>query len=207
MGTATQTQSKTSKKEAMEKQRILTPEFRASYPHLFKPSQVMGKGDFKYSITMLFPKDGDLTVLKNAIKQAKISRFGSKENWPDNIESPVNDGDLPKFADKEGYKDHWAIKAISNMDSKPGLVDQDVQPIVNQSDFYPGCYARAYVFARVWEFSGKYGVHFILDHVQKTKDGPSFSGKKPADQVFSPIDRADDGGTGDIDDDDEEDFK
>jgi len=177
----------TAKNKIQDQQRILTPEFRVSFPHLFKPSGFKNSTP-KYSVTMLFPKGSDgVKLIQQAIRAAKIAEFGpDKSRWPD-IESCVVDGDNPKYADKEGYKGHWAIKAISNENSKPGLVDQNVEPILDQAKFYPGCYARAYVFARVWEFGGRYGVHFILDHVQKTKDGKSFSGKKPVEQVFQPI--------------------
>lgn len=175
------------KKINRDKCRVLTPEFRVSYPHVFK-AQAPKPGDkLKYSITMLFPKDSDLSGLKEAIKQAKIAAFGAKENWPDDLQSPVTDGDNPKHADKEGYKGHWVIKASSNEDQKPGVVDENVEPILEQSKFYPGCYARAYVLATNWEYMGKQGIMFILDHVQKMKDGKAFGGKKPADQVFSPI--------------------
>lgn len=182
--------------------RIITPMFRVSYPHVFKAAQVMGKGEPKYSITMLFPKNADLTSVKNAIRNAKIAAFGSnKENWPDDLESPVSDGDLPKYAGKEGYKGHYAIKATSNETSKPGVVDYpDGDPIIDQSEFYPGCYARAQVFARVWEYMGKSGIHFILDHVQKLKDGKPFSSKKPAKEAFGAMaaDIGEDDGEGDF---------
>ena len=188
-----------------DKQRLITPTFRVSYPHVFKASGMKG-AEPKFSITMLFPKNADLSGLKRAMKQAKIAQFGPDESdWPDDLESPVVDGDSKKHRDKEGYKGHWAIKASSNADSKPGLVDENAEPIVDAADFYPGCYARAYIFARVWEFGGKQGIHFILDHVQKMKDGKSFGGKKPIDQVFSPVN--DDGADSDADEDeDSEDF-
>lgn len=193
--------------KANDPRRILTPEFRVSYPHLFKPNAMKGSTP-KYSITMLFKKTADLSVMKLAMKHAKIDEFGSKENWPDDLASPVVDGDLPKYADKEGYKGHWAIKATSNEASKPGLVDLDVEPILEQSEFYPGCYARAQVFARVWEFpegSGRYGIQFILDHVQKTKEGKAFGGKKSAKEVFDPISGGDDGESDDAESDDNDD--
>jgi hypothetical protein len=170
-----------------EKSRLLTPEFRVSYPHVFKANAFKG-GKPKFSVTMLFPKNSDLSPIKNAIKEAKIAKFGAdKDSWPDDLESPVVDGDSPKHADKDGYKGCWAIKASTNEDQRPGVVDENVQPILEPSDFYPGCYARAYVYAYVWEFAGKRGVGFILDHVQKLRDGKSFGGKKSADQVFSPV--------------------
>lgn len=169
-----------------DKQRILTPEFRVSYPHIFAPSAFKNSKP-KYSVTMLFPKTADLTPIKEAIKQAKLNTYGPKENWPESLESPVTDGDHPKHAGKDGYKGHWVIKASTDEQYKPGLVDQNVQPIINQSDFYAGCYARAYVYAFTWEFMGRDGISFILDHVQKTRDGEAFGGKKSAEAVFTPI--------------------
>ena len=184
-----------------EKTRVLTPEFRVSYPHVFKPSVMKGTNNApKYSITMLFPKDADLSSLKAVIRQAKIDKFGAKENWPKVMRSPVEDGDKPEHADKEGYADHYVIKASSNENSKPGVVDESVKTIIDASKFYPGCYARAYIFAYVWEFpedSGKYGIGFILDHVQKLRDGKSFGGKKQPNEVFGAVS----GGSADDDDD------
>lgn len=180
-----------------EKCRVLTPEFRVSYPHVFKPQGMNNKPNSakKYSIVMLFPKDADLGPIKEAMRQAKIQAFGEdKTKWPKGLESPVADGDSPKHAEKDGYPGHWAIKASSNEDQKPGVVDQNVEPILNQADFYPGCFARASLLAYVWDNEFGQGVGFILDHVQKMRDGKSFGGKPPAEQVFSPV------GTGDEED-------
>lgn len=193
---------------------MITPKFRVSYPHVFKAQAVKPTDKPKYSITMLFPKDKELmgtTVdgkpvsLKDVIRNAKIAEFGSKENWPEGLESPVINGDDPKYADKEGYKGHWVIKASTNEDQKPGVVDEEMVPITDQAKFYPGCYARAFVYAYVWEYMGKQGVGFILDHVQKLGDGKSFGGKKPVEQVFSPVGAGDD--DGDFDGEEEMDFR
>lgn len=195
-------------KEQKELCRIITPTFRVSYPHVFKAQAVKQGDKAKFSITMLFPKDkaldgtspdGKPRGLKEVIKNAKLAEFGPKESWPADLESPVTDGDDPKHAKKEGYAGHWVIKASTGEDQKPSVVDEDMNPIVDPSDFYPGCYARAYVYAYVWEYMNKQGVGFILDHVQKMKDGKSFGGKKPVEQVFGPV------GTGSSDDDDADD--
>lgn len=184
-------------------QRLITPVFRLSYPHLFKAQAPKPTDKPKYSITMLFPKGTDLMgqtlatdsepsrpiSLKDVIRNAKLQEFGAQENWPKNLLSPVNDGD--EKAENEGYKGHWVIKATSNEESRPGVVDSDGVPITEASIIYPGCYCRAYVYARVWEYMGKQGVQFILDHVQKMKDGKSFGGKKPVEQVFGPVSAGD----------------
>lgn len=192
--------------------RLITPEFRVSYPHVFKAHSPKEGDKPKFSVTMLFPKDSELMgqfiagydeesgqpkykprSLQSVIKNAKIVEFGPKENWPDDLESPVTDGDDPKHADKEGYAGHWVIKASTSEDNRPSVIDENGKPITaeNQSKFYPGCWARAYVFATVYFWPDrkkpmKKGVTFILDHVQKLRDDKSFGGKKPVDQVFGP---------------------
>ncbi len=207
----------TTKKQKSNKDecRIVTPEFRVSYPHVFKAQSPKPGDKLKFSITMLFPKDKDLTgtspdgkprSLKEVIKNAKLAEFGGKENWPEDLVSPVIDGDDPKFADKEGYKGCWVIKATSSEDQRPSVVDMKMVPITEASDFYPGCYARAYIYAYVWTFMNKQGVGFILDHVQKLKDGKSFGGKKPVEQVFSPV-AIDEDSEDEAEDDDGGDFK
>jgi hypothetical protein len=182
--------------------RMITPEFRVSYPHVFKAQAVKPTDKPKFSITMLFPKDkkivgttvdGTARSIIEVMKNAKIAEFGAKENWPvdddgnSTLENPVTDGDDPKHKDKEGYKGHWVIKASTSEEQRPTVVGEDMTPMTDPTDFYPGCYARAYIYAYVWEYMGKQGVGFILDHVQKLRDGKSFGGKKPVEQVFSPV--------------------
>lgn len=195
--------------------RLITPEFRVSYPHVFKPQAPKPTDTPKYSITMLFPKDkkivgsspdGQPRSLVGAMKAAKTAEFGDPENWPEDLLSPVINGDDPKYADKDGYKGHWVVKAVSSADQRPTVVDRDMSVITNPADLYPGCYARAYVFAYVWEYMGKQGIGFILDHVQKLRDGKSFGGKKPVEQVFSPVAAAADDEDGDEDESAEENF-
>ncbi len=197
-------------KEQRDLCRLITPEFRVSFPHIFKPSAIKPTDKPKYSITMLFPKNSDLMgtdvggeprSLKEVMRDAKIAQFGPKENWPKNLESPVVDGDDEKHAGKEGYKGHWVLKAVSNEDQKPGVVDAEGVPVTEASVLYPGCYARAYIYAYIWEYMGKQGVGFILDHVQKLREGKSFGGKKPIEQVFGHAPAAAPS------EDDEEDFK
>jgi hypothetical protein len=176
--------------------RIITPEFRVSYPHLFKAQAPPKSDNLKFSITMLFPKTSDLMGvspdgkprgLKTVIKQAKQNKWGDKKFWPANLVSCVKDGDDEEYAENEGYKGHWIIKASTGEDQRPSVVDRDMTPIENPAVVYPGCYARAYISAFAWDGPRDSGVSFSLDHVQKLRDGKSFSGKKPVEQVFSPV--------------------
>lgn len=184
---------KNTSKDAVNPQRLITPEFRVSYPHLFKPNAIKQGDDEKYSVTMLFKKTQDLSKLKLAMDHAKIEMWGrDKTKWPKGLLSPVSDGDSEQYLDdegvtKEGYAGHWVIKASSRASNKPGIVNEEAQPILDASEIYPGCFARAQIYANPWEYAGKKGVSFILDAVQKTKDGPSLSNRKSASEIFDPI--------------------
>lgn len=200
--------SETNAKDVERKKRqVLTPEFRVSYPNVHKPQTQKEKDGTEkrsYGITMLFSKKTDLSSLKKAIYNAKVAKFGKDEDtWP-RCRNPISDGDdEERYGGKEGYKGHWVVRATSSEDQKPGVYgaeagdDGKVQPISNPGDFYPGCYARAYILAYTWEFMGKKGVSFILDHVQKLRDGKPFSSKKPGEDVFSPVSAGDDAGDDD----------
>lgn len=171
-------------KPKTEKKRFITPIFRVSYLHLFTPSELGGK----YQIVMLVPKNTeDIKQYQKELHRVKVEAFGPDKNkWP-KLKGPISDGDNPKYADKKGYKGHWVVKATSMAEAKPQVIDRDKTPIENASDFYAGCYARACIFARVWEYMGAQGTQFILEHVQKYKDGEAFGSKKSADQVFDPL--------------------
>lgn len=186
---------------------VCTPIGRVSFPHVFQASGMPGVDKKKFSITLLFKKTQDLSSIKKTLKNAKIMAFGPKEkNWPEDLEMPIRDGDHKDFKDYEGYKGHWVVKASSNEEFRPGVVDEDGQPILDQADFYAGCYARAILFARVWEFGNKQGVQFILDHAQKMKDGKPFGNRKSAEAAFAEygIEEADGEDEEPIDDEEEE---
>lgn len=54
------------------------------------------------------------------------------------IKLPLRDGDIER--DDEVYKGHYFLNASSK--EAPQIVDRRVQPILDQSEVYSGCYAR-----------------------------------------------------------------
>lgn len=159
--------------------KVLTPKFRVSFPQVFK-AEAFEDGDPKYAITMLFDKDADLTEMKKAAEAA------AKEKWadkiPKNLRSPFRDGDEKEL---DGYAGKIFVRASSK--SKPGVVDQNVKPIVDPSEFYPGCYARATVVAFAYEAKGNKGVSFALLNVQKLGDGEAFGNRSNPEDDFAPV--------------------
>lgn len=192
-----------------------TRSFILSYPHVFKPSAIKGSKDPKdlnFSFTMLIPKDADISEFKRAVFVAKKIEWGkNKDEWPENLQSPIKDGDKPIYAGKEGYKGHYAIKVSTKASrypdgTHPEVYGIDAKPLKIASELYPGCEARACIFALTWEYADKAGVKFVFDSIQKLGEGKAFGGRKPASQVYTPVDRDEDlDDDNDNDDDDDDD--
>jgi len=177
-----------SDKKKVDKQRVVTPEFRVSFPKVFKPDAFEDQAP-KYSCVMLFKKSTDLSSLKKAVHAAKVDKWGADESkWPKSIRSPFKDGDEKE--DLDGYKGHITVNASNK--HRPEVVDQAVQPITEESQaFYAGCYARAAIRAFAYGGPGtKFtaGVSFSLESIQKLREGESFSGKRKAADVFDTVD-------------------
>ncbi len=156
--------------------RITTPSFVASFPCLFEPSGFEG-ADKKYSVTMLWDKEEDLSALKAACEAAIVKKFGDKR--PANIQMPMKDGN--EKLDAEGnvrpeYKNKKYAIAKAKETDPPKVVDLELNPILDKSEIYGGCELRAAVSAYAWSFASKHGVSLYLGNVQKTGAGEAFGG-------------------------------
>lgn len=200
----------TDKNAAIEKKKCRTPEFRVSYPHVFKAQSSFEGQDEKYSITMLFSKKTDLTKMKRAAHNAAVEKWGAdKTKWPKKFKWPFRDG--AEREDTKGYKNCIFVAASSK--TKPGLLDRAKNPIEEPADFYAGCYAHCTLIAFAFDKGGNRGVGFALQNIQKLRDGEPLSARKSAEEEFEEVegeeDDADnyesedesDGGDGDEDDD------
>lgn len=181
---------------------ILTPEFRASFVFVFTPQKAMkaGKPD-KYSLTMLFPLGADLSSLKKAAAEAVQADFGSRlaDTTPVNPKLPdgLTKGQAFKARLKSPFRDQGeksyegyvpgAISVAVTSKDRPGIVDQDLNDIIEPSQFYSGAYARATVRVFTYEVEGNVGVSFGLQNIQKLRDGESLAGRMKAQDEFEPV--------------------
>lgn len=162
---------------------VLTPEFRVSFPAVFTARSAAEGQEAKFSITMLFPKSTDISVLKNAVLEAIVEKWGAdKAKWPKGLRLPFRDG---SEKDYDGYEDVTFCTASSKM--RPGLVDQNRQAIIAPDEFYGGCYARATIAAFAYDKAGNKGVSWGLRNIQKTRDGEPFSGRSKPENDFDAI--------------------
>jgi hypothetical protein len=180
------------------KEKIVTPEFRLSFPVIWEPKAGPDGGREKYRIVMLFPKSTDLSVMKKLAFDAAVKAWGQdRTKWPANLKSlhlktflstsgkdgwPFRDGDSQNL---DGYAGCISVPATST--EQPGVINRMRRPIIERDEIYAGCYCMATVVAYTYEKSGNKGVSFGLRHIMKTRDGESFSGRSRAEDDFADV--------------------
>ena len=123
--------------------------------------------------------------IKKAIEQAKkdsVSKWGGKV--PANLKLPLRDGDIDRPED-EAYVDSYFFNANSRQ--APQVVDKNVQPILDQSEVYSGCYGRISVNFYGFNNNGNRGIAAGLGNIQKLRDGESLGGRSNAEEDFDAI--------------------
>jgi hypothetical protein len=165
------------------KTKFVTGKVRFSFVHVFEPAETLN-GSLKYSASILIPKSDKDTVARfnkafEETKQANAAYFGG--SIPKVLKGGLRDGDTEK--DDPIYAGHYFFNANSN--EKPGVVDQDVNPIIDKDQFYSGCYGRASITMYPYDASGSKGIAFGLNNVQKLEDGEKFGGATSAAADFA----------------------
>lgn len=172
--------------ETMNLTKVIVP-CRFSYLHCWEPNAVNG-GEAKYSVSAIIPKSDTETInkIKRAIEQAKkdsVSKWGGKV--PANLKLPLRDGDIDRPED-EAYADSYFFNANSRQ--TPQVVDKNVQPILDQSEVYSGCYGRISVNFYGFNNNGNRGIAAGLGNIQKLRDGESLGGRTNAEDDFDAVD-------------------
>ena len=163
--------------------KVITGKVRFSYANVFEPKSVNGSNP-KYSVSLIIPKSDQQTLEKihaaiETVKKEGAHKWGGKV--PANLKLPLRDGDTDR-ADDEAYANSYFINVSST--TKPGIVDQDLNPIMDQSEFYSGCYGRASINFFAYNTNGNKGVSAALQNLQKLEDGEPLGGKAKAEDDF-----------------------
>lgn len=164
--------------------KITTDKFRVSFPSLFVATAAAEGQEKKFGLTMIIPKTADIGPIKELLKRAIIKKWPDQATRPTKLRNPIRDGDKDESTRPE-YAGCWFITAKNK--TKPGLVDQNLQKIIDTSEFYAGCYARATLTAFAYDTKGNKGVSLSLQNVQKLADGEPFSGRARAEDDFGPV--------------------
>lgn len=163
---------------------VVTGMIRFSYANVFEARSMEEGQKPKFSTAILIDKKDKTTLAKieKAIKAA-IEK-GKEEKWkgkiPGNLKLPLRDGDEEK-PDDPVYEGKMFLNA-SNY-NKPGIVDENLNEILDKDEFYSGCYGRASINFYPYDNISK-GVAAGLNNVQKLKDGEPLSGGTSAEEDF-----------------------
>lgn len=168
--------------------KVVTGKVRFSYAHVFEPTSMEEGGAQKYSVCLLIPKDDATTLdkIKKAIEAAKQlgkAKLANKSGQlpPDaSLKLPLRDGDIER-SDDENFAGCMFINATSTR--KPSIVDKNLDPIMEQEEFYSGCYGRASINFYAFNVQSK-GVAAGLNNLQKLADGEPLTGGSTASEDF-----------------------
>ena len=184
-----------------EKVKVKTPEFRVSFPKVFKAEAFKEGDEAKFSITMLFDKKAQesqaFKAMKGESKKAFVKHHGADVwektpkcafGWPVGYYNPFKTADKEKIEKYDGYDADTIIVRASTKFKVP-IVDESVNPFLDQDLFYAGCYAFAVVAMNPYGKPNDInkGVSFFLQGVQKTRDGEAFSGRARAEDMFESV--------------------
>lgn len=168
--------------------RVVTGKVRLSYVHLFEPYTNDPEKEARYSVTILIPKSDKTTLAKIkeaqrvAIEEGKAKTFGGR--IPANLKNTLHDGDEEADLERNPeYAGHYYMAMSSK--TRPGVVDQDLNAILDSTQVYSGCYARVSINAFPYSNSGNKGVSFGLNNVQFLDDGEPLGGRTRAEDDFA----------------------
>lgn len=168
-----------------------TGKVRLSFVSIFEPKAMKDNpsAEKKYSVSVLVPKTDTATKSKidaciEAAKQSGLNtKFGGK--IPVGLKTPIHDGDNDAERGDRGdeYKGHWFFTAGTK--TRPGIVDENREPITDSTKVYSGCYGRVNLNFYPYNSNGSKGIASGLNHVQFLEDGDALGGRGSAEEAFN----------------------
>ena len=168
-----------------------------SYLTINEPKAPLGGGTPKYSASLIIPKSDKVTINKvHAAIQAAYEEGASKlkgngKSVPplSTLKTPLRDGDIER-PDDPIYKNSFFINA--NSVTKPGVVDANLNPIIDPSELYSGIIGRASINFYAFNSNCNKGIACGLNNLQKLADGTPLGGHSRAEDDFAGLDDDDD---------------
>jgi hypothetical protein len=179
-----------SKKVNQNPMKVITgPNTRWSYANVWEAKSING-GTPKFSVSLIIPKSDTQTLAKikaaieAAYREGESKLKGNGKTVPPltAIKTPLRDGDAER-PDDPAYANAYFINA--NSATAPGIVDADLQPILERSEVYSGVYGRASINLYAFNSNGNKGIACGLNNLQKIRDGEPLGGKSRAEDDFA----------------------
>lgn len=181
--------------------KVVTGKVRLSYPTLFKARAAEEGQDPKFSVEILIPKSDTKTIAKIRKAQNAAATAPGADKKLGNVVPTWGDEKFPgkKFTDtlRDGDDEdesdgrperagHWFMNIRSSAQYKPGVVDKDLDNVIDESEVYGGVYARVSMTAFAFSTQGNKGVSFGLNSVQVLGYGEPFGApREDAAETFA----------------------
>ena len=175
---------------------ITGPNTLWSYVSVFEPKSINGDAP-KYSIQLRIPETDTVTLkkiadaMKAAYEEGSAKLKGNSKSVPpyETLKKALRNG-TQEFPDDETMKGYMFLN--TNNSIKPGIVDANLQPIIDRSEIYSGCFGRASINFFVYNNNGNRGIGCSILNLQKMKDGPVLGGHSRAEDDFADLDDEED---------------
>jgi len=150
-----------------------------------------------YAVLFLLPKSDTATVnaFKKSIEAFKtdpkaVAKWGSK--FLASMKTGLRDGDTERDTETNPeYKGHYFINA--NTYTKPGVVDAQLQPVIDPAEAYSGRNARVTLVPGAFAMDGNKGIKWYLNNVQILAGGERLGGgASNASDDFTAVEATDD---------------
>ena len=177
----------------MSTTKVITGKVRFSYVNIFKSRAFQAGQDAKYSVCLLIPKEDKATIKKikaaidAAVQDGISSKWGGKK--PANLKQPLRDGDAERADEAPEYEGMYFLNC--NSTQKPGIVDKDLNEILDPDEVYSGCWGRASINLFPFNTNGNKGVACGLGNIQKVRDGEPLGGRTNASAEFETLEDED----------------
>lgn len=160
--------------------KVITGMVRFSYVNIFRSRAFQEGQDAKYSICLLIPKSDKKTIAKIEAAVKEATEAGVAEKWggklPKNLKTPLRDGDEERADEAPEYAGMMFLNA--NNKSKPGIVDADLNEILDPDEVYSGSWGRASINFFAYDNHGNRGVGVSLNNIQKLRDDERLGGSR-----------------------------
>lgn len=170
------------------KSKVVTGEVRFSYAHVFQP---WGDVDPKYSVVAVIDKSNTKAI--NAIKEGIKAVLEQERDGmfrginPKSVAIPLKDGDNPADGREPNPSYEGSYYIGANRKTAPGIIDKNKRPIIDQDEFYSGCYGYISITLAPYSVNGKVGVKAYLNHIMKTRDGERLGSASTAEFDFADV--------------------
>ena len=168
---------------------ITSPNTLWSYVHVFQPNSINGSTP-KYSIALIFRKDSpDIPKIRAASQAAydeglsKLKGNGKVAPALAALKTPLRDGDA-EHPGEEVYAGTYYLNA--NSSTKPGVVDRDMNPIIDPEEVFSGCRGKASINFYSFNTNGNKGIAASINNLMLCDaSGPRLGGKASAAEDFA----------------------